>query len=205
MDNIKKNFFCAIIIAFTVHPCWAWPEWLRWPKPVGTAAVEKVDEVLNHQIPALKEFTDLAGDKVVETSKVLLSDAASQLGLKSVEKLAAVGDKAVVAAGVIAGAVVVVHSVTQLYPIGKEIVNHACPSEKQKIQQEEDLKNAKKRIRTLDLEEQLGDCLVNNKMTQNWGASGLPQACESLADALAYAGKYQEVQQATAYISKYRK
>ena len=151
MKKIKISIFFAMIIFSTKGYCF-------W-NAAGTEFVKEANNTLNNHLPTLQEIMKTLGNNVTDAAKVVGSDAAKSLGSDAAKELANVAVDASIGLGgdaasklsstitnavdklepigqgivVIAGVGVAVHSVMQLYPIGKEIVSSICPSEEQKI------------------------------------------------------------------------
>lgn len=140
--------------------------------------------------PTAEEVTRIAGSSVV--------DASAKIGVESVKELAAVGQAAVFVLGV----GVVIYGVTQLYPIAQDMKACVYPSEVQKTLQDVTLEQAKQKLELLKTESAFRHCLINNRHNPKREISGLPSVCQAAADSLALFGKYNEVDQATAYFKK---
>ena len=145
MKNIKTSVFSAMIILTIMY------QGSVLTQPAGTAMVQELDKVLDKHLPILTKLLKSLSDKSVDAAKIVGIDAASALAkgafdaskvagvdaagelakgaVQTADKFSAVGHGMVNVAGVVAA----VYSVTQLYPIGKEIASYVCPSEEQKI------------------------------------------------------------------------
>lgn len=181
-------------------------------QPLGTAAVEQackgLDDLSKSHLPTIGEIATNTSSQLGENAANVLSESVvktspllgENFGLKATEKLAAAGP----ALTVIAGAVVAVHGVTQLYPIGKEIAAYVHPSEEQKKLSRERLKAVQQRLDLLDAENAFRQCLIKNRLNADRAPSGLPRVCQDAAETLAFLGKDAEVERVTAYFNKIR-
>lgn len=204
MKNAKNVLFCTILIIATITSNYNYTMW----NPAGTAAIEKAhtafDDLCKKYLPAITNASSqlgestatVLGESVVKSSPLL----GENFGLKAAETLAAAGPTLTV----IAGAVVAVHGVTQLYPIGKEIAAYIHPSEEQKKLSTERLKAVQQRLDLLDTENAFRQCLIKNRLIADRTSSGLPRVCQDAAETLAFLGKEAEVERATAYFNKIR-
>lgn len=183
MKSAKIVTVCMMILVILMpHNCLTG----LW-KPAGTEAIKTFDELLAKHLPAFANITHE------------INLASSNIGIEAAKQVAAVGTVGCV----IAGVGVTAYSIAQLYPIGKEIASHLCPTEEQKIQQKANLEYAKQRLRLLEAEAEFRECLIKNRINHDRDTYGLPIVCEASAATLANLGKYHEVEQAIYYFNKY--
>lgn len=175
----------------------------------GVQAAREFGNQMTKQVPAISKAVTEASKQLGENAARGLGegmvkaspDLGKNFGLKAAEKVAEAGP----AAKVIAGTLVGIYGVAQLYPIGKEIASNCFPGKEQKALSAERLKSAQQRLDLLDAERAFRQCLINNRLNTDRGNSGLPRVCEDAADALAFLGKYSDVEKAAAYFNKTRK
>jgi hypothetical protein len=174
-------------------------------EPMGKAAVIEAGKQGKELLEILRGITEKLGKDTIQVSTNIkdaaniLPGASSQLGVQAANTLAKVGNTAVAVAGVGVAA----YSVVQLYPIGKEIVSYAFPSEEQKKQQAASLLDAERRLKSLETQDKFSDCLIVNRLKDK-SESGLPRACEEIADAMISFGFHDHVAKTAAYFKQYR-
>lgn len=150
-------------------------------KEMGVAGIQELGKVTETLIPLVTDgavkITESLGEKAISVSAQVGKEAAkelgsaavdsSKLGLQAIEKVASVGNGMVVVAGV----GVVAYSVTQLYPIGQDLVSYFCPSEEQKKLSAARLASAQYQLDVLNAESDFRKCLLTNWSAVDRGCS----------------------------------
>jgi hypothetical protein len=112
---------------------------------------------------------------VIRSLNSSLTEFYLKTGIKNKEKTRIL-QKALI---ILIGASIGLYAATVFYPICKDIIDYAYPTEEQKIA----LVEAGKRYQALKAKIDLKNCLINNRNHLEIDPSGLPTVCKETADA----------------------